>query len=300
MGKLFVAEKFMNIRHPVVAGTFYEASASSCEHHAQRLLEAVKLPPTLPQRLYGGLVPHAGWAYSGLLAATTFQALAAQGPLETVVLLGADHTGSARQGEVFDSGVWRTPTGEVQVDGELARALIAADPLLRSNPQAHSQEHSLEVQVPILRAINPKVKIVPIGVPPTAAAPAIGQAIGRVLAKQAPRAVVIGSTDLTHHGGHFGSPGGSGLTGAGWAAANDRRMLDLIEAMNADQVIREAQEHFNACGAGAIAATIAATRELGAARGITLEYTNSYKIVHARYPDDPDDTTVGYASVVFA
>jgi hypothetical protein len=290
----------MNIRHPVVAGAFYEAAASSCEHHAQRLLGAVKLPSTLPQPLYGGLVPHAGWAYSGLLAATTFQALAAQGPLETVVLLGADHTGSARQGEVFDSGVWRTPAGEVQVDGELARALIAADPLLRSNPQAHSQEHSLEVQVPILQAINPNVKIVPIGVPPAQIATAIGRAIGRVLAQKFPKAVVVGSTDLTHHGGHFGSPGGRGRAGAAWTAANDRRMLDLIEAMNADEVIREADEHFNACGAGAIAATIAATRELGAAKGITLEYTNSYQIVHARYPDDPDDTTVGYASVVFA
>ena len=290
----------MNIRHPVVAGAFYEGSASSCEHHAQRLLGAVKLPSTLPQPLYGGLVPHAGWAYSGLLAATTFQALAAQGPLETVVLLGADHTGSMRQGEVFDSGVWRTPVGEVQVDGELARALIEADPSLRANPQAHDREHSLEVQVPLLQAINPNVKIVPIGIPPTTVATAIGRAIGRVLAKKFPWAMVIGSTDLTHHGGHFGSPGGRGGAGAAWSAANDRRMLDLIEAMNADAVIREADEHLNACGAGAIAATIAATRELGAAKGITLEYTNSYKIVHARYPDDPDDTTVGYASVVFA
>jgi AmmeMemoRadiSam system protein B len=290
----------MNIRHPVVAGAFYEGSASSCEHHAQRLLGAVKLPATLPQTLYGGLVPHAGWAYSGLLAATTFQALAQQRPLETVVLLGADHTGSMRQGEVFDSGVWRTPLGEVQVDGELARALIAADPSLRANPQAHDREHSLEVQVPLLQAINPDVKIVPIGIPPTAVATAIGRVIGRVLAQKFPRAVVIGSTDLTHHGGHFGSPGGRGRTGAAWTAANDRRMLDLIEAMNADEVIREADEHLNACGAGAIAATIAATRELGAAKGITLEYTNSYQIVHARYPDDPDDTTVGYASVVFA
>jgi AmmeMemoRadiSam system protein B len=290
----------MNIRHPVVAGAFYEGSPSSCEHHAQKLLDAVKLPPNLPQPLWGGLVPHAGWSYSGRLAATTMLALAEHRAPETVVLLGADHSGVVRQGEVFDSGVWQTPLGEAQVDGELAAALIAADAFLRSNPSAHDREHSLEVQVPLLQMIAPDVKIVPISVPPTKSAVAIGRAIGRVLAEKFPRAVVLGSTDLTHHGGHFGSPAGRGRVGADWTARNDRRMLDLIEALDAEGTVREAAERMNACGAGAIAATIAATREMGATRGIVLEYTNSFEIVHARYPDDPDDTTVGYAAVVFA
>lgn len=290
----------MNIRLPVVAGAFYEGSPTSCEHHAQRLLDSVNLPPNLPQPLYGGLVPHAGWSYSGRLAATTMQALAEHRPLETVVLLGADHSGAARQGEVYDSGVWRTPLGETPIDAELAAALIAAGKSLRPNPLAHDREHSLEVQVPLLQLINPRVRIVPIAVPPTPAAAEIGRVIGRVLAEKFPQAMVIGSTDLTHHGGHFGSPGGHGRAGAKWSVDNDRRMLDLIENMQAGETVAEANEHLNACGAGAIAAAIAATRELGATRGIVLEYTNSFEIIHARYPDDPDDTTVGYASVVFA
>ena len=290
----------MNIRHPAVAGAFYEAAPSSCELHAQKLVDAVALPPHLPEPLYGGLVPHAGWSYSGQLAAKTFVALSRHRPLETVVLPGADHTGVVRQGEVFDSGVWRTPLGEVAIDQELAAALIAADPsMMRSNPDAHGREHSLEVQVPLLQVINPKVRIVPVAVPPVPAAAVIGQTIGRVLAEKFPQAVVVGSTDLTHHGGRFPSPGGHGRTGAAWTEANDRRILDIIEAMKPAEVIAEADRHFNACGAGAIAAAIAACVQAGASRGVLLDYTNSYQIIHARYPDDPDDTTVGYASVVF-
>ena len=81
--------------------------------------------------------------------------------------------------------------------------------------------------------------------------------------------------------------------------ANDRRMLDLIEALAAEKIIPEAELHGNACGAGAIAATVAACRQLGAKMGFTVEYTNSYKVIHEVYPSDRDDTTVGYASVVF-
>ena len=70
--------------------------------------------------------------------------------------------------------------------------------------------------------------------------------------------------------------------------------------MDAAAVLSEAETHGNACGAGAIAATIEACRATGATRGILLHYTNSYEVVHARYPYELDDTTVGYASVVFA
>ncbi|MCD6304506.1 MAG: AmmeMemoRadiSam system protein B, partial [Planctomycetes bacterium] len=95
-------------------------------------------------------------------------------------------------------------------------------------------------------------------------------------------------------------PGGRGQAGERWTRANDRRMIDLVEAMDAEGVIPEAAERMNACGAGAIAAAVAACRQLGASRGICLDYTNSYVVVHEKYPHDPDDTTVGYASIVFA
>lgn len=289
----------MNVRHPVCAGSFYEADASGCREHAQKLLDSVRLPDDLPATVYGGIVPHAGWVYSGLLAATTVKALLGHADAATVVLFGADHTGAARKGEVYESGAWQSPLGDAPIDEEVASAVLASDNAFRANTAAHAREHSLEVLVPLLQAACPPVKIVPIAVPPTPLAAAIGQAVGRTLAGRFPHARVIGSTDLTHHAGHFPAPGGRGETGVKWTQRNDRRMLDLLEAMAGDQIVAEAAAHSNACGAGAAAAATAACREMGARQGRVLAYDHSYRIVHQKYPYELDDTTVGYASVVF-
>ena len=290
----------MNIRQPFRAGSFYEGAAGPCRRHAVKLQEAAELPDDLPEPLYGGLVPHAGWAYSGPLAALTLKALATAGTPQTVVLFGSDHIGVAASGELYDSGVWRTPLGDAAIDEELAAALLAGCGNVRANPAAHDREHSLEIQVPLIQTILPAAKIVPLTVPPSPAAAQIGEAVGAVLAGIDRPVTIVGSTDLTHHGGHFGNWGGRHEEGVIWTERNDRRILDLIESMQAEQVVSEAAEHRNACGAGAIAAAVAACRKLGASRGICLAHTNSYRIVHERYPADLDDTTVGYASVVFA
>ena len=290
----------MNIRHPVRAGTFYESSPSSCRRHATKLIDNAELSKDLPKQLFGGIVPHAGWTYSGRLAAMTLKAIAAAQPPRTVVLLGADHTGAVRRAEVYDSGVWHTPLGEVAVDEEVAAALLEAGDLMQANPNAHDYEHSIEVQIPILQVLCPEARIVPIAVPPTHEAVQIGEMIGQVLSQRFPAVHVVASTDLTHHGGHFPAPGGRGEKGVKWTVANDRRMIDLMESMAAEQVVPECESRGNACGAGAVAAGIAACRAIGATRGILLEYTNSYEVVHKMYPYELDDTTVGYASGVFA
>ncbi len=289
----------MNIRHAYRAGSFYEDSPGPCRRHVEKLFASAELPSKTPQKLYGGLVPHAGWVYSGAVAATTLKALNAAAPLKTVVMLGADHTGSAGLGEVYDSGIWQTPLGEVQIDSALAADLLAAGSCMRANPHAHLVEHSIEVQVPLLQVLNSSVQIVPIAVPPTGMAVEIGRVIGGVLAGR-DGVAVVGSTDLTHHGGHFGNPGGHGEAGVIWAEANDRRMIRLIESMAADKIVPEAIANENACGSGAIAATVAACSEMGATKGLCLEYTNSYHVIRRMYSSETDDTTVGYASIVFA
>lgn len=290
----------MNIRYPIRAGSFYECAQGPCRHHAEKLVDSADVPGDVPGAIFGGIVPHAGWSFSGRLAARTFKALSRAGRLGTVVLLGADHVGAVHVGEVFDSGLWRTPLGEAPVDSELARELVAAGEMLQPNPEAHALEHSIEVQIPLLQVLAPDVQIVPIAVPPTDLAVEIGRTVGEVVSRHGGNVCVVGSTDLTHHGGHFPAPGGKGKEGVEWAGANDRRMIDLIEAMRDESVIGEANQRGNACGAGAIAATIAACKVMGASRGICLEYTNSYDVIHATCPDEPDDTTVGYVSIVFA
>ena len=291
----------MICRHPVRAGTFYEATPAECRAHAKKLIDQATLPADLTERVFGGIVPHAGWVYSGKLAAKTFNAMKGLGGPTTFVMFGAVHYSAARCGEISDRGVWRTPIGDLNVDEGLASALIAAGKgLIESNPSAHAYEHSLEVQMPFIKLLYPGALVVPIVVPPVLDSAHIGLIVGGIIAERFPQVRVIGSTDLTHHGGQqFTSPGGRGEQGMKWTAANDRRMIDLMVAMKAEKIVPEADANGNACGAGAIAATIAACRACGATRGICLEYTNSYEVVHASFPNDPDDTTVGYASVVF-
>lgn len=288
----------MNVRIPIRAGSFYEASSTSCLHHARKLIAAAKFSADLPKVLYGGIVPHAGWMYSGELAVATFKALVSQQP-DTIVLFGADHCGTVAKGEIYDSGTWRSPIGEVKIDDELASVMIKSSPKIRSNAQAHAYEHSLEVQIPFIQILYPQAKILPIGVPSNENAVEIGIIAAKTAGDTDKKVIFIGSSDLTHHGGHFPAPGGEGEAGVEWSAKNDQRMIDLLEAMDAHAIVPEASAHENACGAGALAATVAACKIAGATKGRCISYTNSYEVVHAIYPNDPDDTSVGYASVVF-
>jgi len=289
----------MSLRQPFRAGSFYEADETACRNEAQRLLTAVALPKDLPPGMVGGIAPHAGWLYSGAVAATTLKALATQHTPAAVVLFGADHFGTASAGEVFNCGAWVTPLGELPIDEPLADALVAADERLTANCPAHVREHSLEVLAPLLQALWPNARIVPILVAPGVDAVGVGEAVGGVLCDWADDVVVVGSTDLTHHGGQFGSLGGRGQQGVDWTVGNDRRMIDLIESMAAAEAVNEASQRGNACGAGAIAATISTCGKLGATAGRCLEYTNSYRVMQELYAGHGDDTTVGYASVVF-
>jgi len=287
-------------RQPYRAGSFYEADESSCRRDVEELLRSAELPADLPPELYGGLVPHAGWVFSGRTAAMTLKALARVDRLKRVVLFGADHWGTADGAAVFDRGSWLTPLGEVPVDEELAAALLQVAPAARSDPQAHARELSIEVQLPLMQVLNPDLRVVPVNISPTRQAAEVGKELGQLLRQEFPEASVVGSTDLTHYGPSYGfSPGGHGPAGLNWARENDRRLLELVQAMRAEQVIDEAAARNNACGAGAIAATIAACSALGANRGVCLEYVTSAEVMEKVYSTRADDC-VGYAAIVFA
>jgi hypothetical protein len=282
------------------AGSFYEASEAGCRKSATELIESARLPDDLPAGVCGGLVPHAGWMFSGTTAALTLKALDRAGRLERVVLFGADHWGLAGSGAVHDRGSWQTPLGEVEVDEELAAALLESVDALSAQPSAHAREHSIEVQLPLMQVLNPNVRVVPIGISAQGGADEVGRAVGRVLNERFGEASVLGSTDLTHYGPQYGfTPGGTGRAGLEWAAENDRRILRLIEEMKAGQIVDEAARRQNACGGGAVAATIAAAESLGARRGVCLEYTTSAEVLQQTYATAAEDA-VGYASVVFA
>ncbi|MDY7009186.1 MAG: AmmeMemoRadiSam system protein B [Planctomycetota bacterium] len=287
-------------RQPYRAGSFYEAGEDACRRSARKLLDDAEIPNDLPEALFGGLVPHAGWVFSGLTASMTFKALASRNRLGRVVIFGADHWGTAGDGAVFDKGAWLTPLGEVAIDEELSDALLGGCSLLRADSSAHNREHSIEVQLPLMQVACGDVRIVPINISPSPEAVRVGREVGEVLKGNFPDASVIASTDLTHYGPQYGfTPGGTGPAGLKWAEENDARLLKLIETMQAEDVISETSTHRSACGGGAIAATIAACSVMGATSGLTLKYTTSAEVMRQVYGNRCDEA-VGYVSVVFA
>ncbi|MGO8704451.1 MAG: AmmeMemoRadiSam system protein B [Candidatus Brocadiia bacterium] len=287
--------KRSDVRMPVRVGQFYEASPTVLKQAALEYAAGYK-PPKELGTLVGGVVPHAGWMYSGRTAAKVFATLAAAKP-EAYVLLGAVHQWHGRKGGIFPSGSWLTPLGELPVDADLASAILeAAHGSILSSAAAHDMEHSIEVQLPFIQALSPGAQIVPIAVPPVPEAAGMGEAVAAAVGKVSKRVMVVASTDLTHYGMDYGTPDHGPLSKAmGWMHANDRRVISLAESLKAEEIVAEAREHFNACGPGALAAATAAARAMGATAGRVLEYTTSAEVLN----ELDADRAVGYVGMVF-
>jgi AmmeMemoRadiSam system protein B len=285
------------VRRPVVADQFYPGDRTSCVRQIEQCLPA-EPSPDVPDKIVAGLVPHAGWPYSGAVAARVFAAINVQGAPETFVILSAVHRWGAPRPAVYGSGSWDTPLGEVEVDEELAAAVLeAGEGLLTDFPEAHSSEHSAEVQVPFIQHLFPEAKILPILLPPDANAARAGEVIGQVVSAAQKPIAVVGTTDLTHYGrAYYGfAPAGTGEQALEWVRTNDERVINLILDMRAEEIVAETETNRNACGGGAIAGTVAAARAMGAEKGHLLEYTTSHHVM----PRGPATDFVGYAAIVF-
>lgn len=260
-------------------------------------------------RILGGVVPHAGWMCSGAVAARVIQQIAQRRVQEpgaikgqplTIVIFGAIHVPHGPRPSIYPSGAWRTPLGLAAVDDALSDALITQSHLLDAVPQAHRYEHSIEVEVPFIQHLLPDARIIPIMTPPAEGAVELGEAVGAICRAGGANVAFLASTDLTHYGPSYGfTPRGVGIDGLRWAKdVNDRRMIDLMLALRAESAVAEAKVNQNACGAGAIAATIAACRACGATRAGLLDHTTSHEALCAVRPERPRDA-VGYAGLIF-
>jgi AmmeMemoRadiSam system protein B len=280
------------VRPTVVAGRFYPGDADRCRAQITDLLPATSDPAAV-----GALVPHAGWIFSGRLAARGIAAVARAKP-ETVVVFGAVHRPRSAAASVYATGSWQTPLGALPVDEPLAAAFVRCRHIVDS-PADHAAEHAIEVQVPIIQHLLPNARLVPVGVQPGPHAPEIGRFCAAAARDSGKSIGFLGSTDLTHYGPAFGfEPHGHGAEGVRWAKeVNDQRFIDLVAGLQADAVVAEASAHGNACGSGAVAALIAAMQESGATRYIELEHTCSAEI-----PEGPrfgSADSVGYEVGIF-
>jgi len=143
------------IRQPAVAGQFYEGTAAALERAVKACAGGFSPPEDLGM-VVGGVVPHAGWMFSGPTAAKVFKTLALAARPEVFVLMGAVHQWGVGAAAVYDEGAWATPLGEIAVDSELAEAILsAAGKLAGASRSAHEGEHSIEVQLPFIQVLSP-------------------------------------------------------------------------------------------------------------------------------------------------
>ena len=278
------------IRRPTVASQFYEGDAEELKAQIRACflhrLGPKKIPETNfhihPRNIVGLICPHAGYLYSGPVAANAFYELAVDGKPDTVVLLGPNHTGYGSGLALMREGVWRTPLGDVEVDSGIADAILNETSVVDIDEVAHRYEHSIEVQLPFLQFLYGNAfKIVPICflMQDYDSAEEIGRAL--VEALDATNTVVIASSDMTHY-----EPAKS-------ATEKDQAALKAVAEMDAKRFyqIVEAQ-NITACGYAPITSLI--TYGIGVnAKASLLSYHNSGDIT------GDHSSVVGYAAVSF-
>jgi MEMO1 family protein len=292
----------MTARKPAVAGQFYPGSEKQCRSEIADCLAERPVTIKLPEKIVAGIVPHAGWTFSGDLAGMVFGAIEkVEKKVDTFVIFGTTHSYFGPIAAIYDKGSWQTPMGEIKIDEELAAAIIKKSPSAKSNPEAHRYEHSIEVQVPFIQYLFKDAKIVPILTPPADFAVTVGTAAAECIKSASDKKIVcIGSTDLTHYGPHYGfNPQGSGPAGIKWAKeVNDKAFIDLALSLQAEKVLSGSLEKGNACGPGAAAAAIAAARALGKTKGVLLAHTHSNEVMERRFGQTSEES-VGYAAIVY-
>ncbi|MCX7816697.1 MAG: AmmeMemoRadiSam system protein B [Syntrophales bacterium] len=277
------------IRPSAVDGRFYPGNKVTLKKTVEILLEsAVKSPVKDPIAI---VAPHAGYIYSGQIAADAFKQVAGK-DYDTVIILGTNHTSATLKGiALYPGDGFETPLGTVWIDQELVHTLLENSPDCVMDSSAHAKEHSIEVQLPFIQVLFPNAKIVPlvIGRPSVELCSRFGTFLGELL--KGKKVLIVASSDLSHYPTYD------------VARKVDSDVLNAIITLDPavlDKTIREIQSRSipglqtTACGAAPIMVAQAAARTLGARGGYVVSYANS-----GDSPVGERHRVVGYGAVVF-
>lgn len=283
----------MATRRSEFAGSWYPSGKSQCQKAIEEFVDTGKPCPS-EGKFVGGIVPHAGWVYSGKVACSVIRCLHSTGTRPDTIAIFGKHLHSGSRNYIMKEGRWATPLGELEVDQDLAGELMAMFPFVQETPSRNEPDNTIELQLPFIKYFFPDSMILPVGVPPAVGSLEIGKAVPELAKAKGRKIMIIGSTDLTHYGPNYDfMPAGRGEAAVNWVKnENDKRVRDLILKMDAAGVIEESLSNRNACCAGAVGTAIAAAGKLGAGRGIELFYTTSYDI-------KADSSFVGYTGILF-
>jgi AmmeMemoRadiSam system protein B len=255
------------VRPAAVAGSWYPGTRGALEREVDRLLAAAA-PPGAGE-ITAVISPHAGMMFSGGVAAHAYRAVEGA-DVDVVALVGPSHFVGFDGVAVYERGAFETPLGTIPVDELSAVALTAASPVIKSHPSAHAREHSLEMQLPFLQRVLPKVRIVPlvIGFQTRDTIVKLGDALARVFAGK--RALLVASTDLSHY------------FDAQRARKLDGLVTRFVGEFDAERLLAEFESYpevergrYVACGGGAVIAVMRAARDMGANAARVLTYANS-------------------------
>ncbi|MCE1196234.1 AmmeMemoRadiSam system protein B [bacterium] len=238
------------------------------------------------------ICPHAGWTFSGRLAAL---AIASLGEADTIVVIGG-HLAPGSPILCARERAFGTAAGELRADAALLKALddeLVDAGIPRPSPDLET-DNSVEVLLPMIAVLRPNAGILWLRSPPRSAAKELGAALGRASIALGKKVACVGSTDLTHYGPAYGfTPAGLGEKAEKWVkGTNDKAFIDALLDMNGDAALALAARKGTACSAGAAAAAIGFALETGATEARLLAYSTSLEIRR-------DDSFVGYAAVAF-
>lgn len=274
----------MQIRRPAVSGMFYAGTARELEEQIEWCYKHELGPGAIPRVNSNGLrdivamvAPHAGYCYSGPVAAHAYKELADDGIFDTAVILGPNHTGYGYPVSVWTGAAWNTPLGEVEINEKLAQRLLGK--VVKADETAHIHEHSIEVQLPWLQHLYKSVKIVPIAM--LAQDIETARTVGKAVSQAGDNLIIIASSDFTHYEPHS------------TAMEKDNSVIDAIVGLDEEELYKRCERlNCTMCGYGPVASAIVAAKEMNAKRASLLKYATS--------GDTSGDFSrvVGYGSIV--
>lgn len=280
----------MKIRKPYVANAFYAGTKTEltqqitdCFTHRFGPGQVPKVVERGPRKILGLVSPHAGFMYSGPVAANGFSRLAADGTPEVFVILGPNHNGYGSGLSILTDGAWETPIGLTSVDSALAKQIQKASGILDVDERSHAAEHSIEVQLPFIQFLYKDApKFVPISMMMQDLETSRDIAKSIVEQCKGKNFVIIASSDMTHYETNES------------ASRKDKTAIDAITNLD-DATLNELGEsnRVTMCGYGPITTLIAAAKMLGGIRAELLTYKTSGDITGDR------SAVVGYSSILF-
>jgi AmmeMemoRadiSam system protein B len=266
-------------RKPAVAGSFYPSNSHRLGEMIESFLSEAQAGPG------GGIVglisPHAGYVYSGPVAAYSYRRLDAD--VNLAVVLAPSHRARFNGAALLTEGVYETPLGSVEIDGTVCGKMTGLN-YFGTLKEAHELEHSLEVQIPFLQKVLKNFTLVPIivGTVDLDICRKIGEGIQSALAGEERKFIIIMSTDLSHYHSY------------GTAQTMDKRFIDALSTFDEkelDDVLASGKAE--ACGEGPVLAGMVLCKRLGASKVEILKYANSGDTAGGK------DQVVGYLAAAF-